>query len=118
MPLVAYYLGRPASFWIAVMAGSGRGCGSEPGSRRIPGQPASRRADLATQDARGNQYRRGRGRGRGRQRLEGLGRQLVQPRTASPIVFHSTLTGSPVRAAYAEAGMHVSTVTDVRCNPR
>jgi hypothetical protein len=40
MPVVAYYLGRPARIWITAMSGSA-GNISEPGRHRTPASPRS-----------------------------------------------------------------------------
>jgi len=96
MPVVAYYLGRPARIWITAMSGS---------ARATPANPA---ATPAARDP-----RRPRGEGRWRRPVHpqpqsvsttpgGLGQQLVhpcQPRTASPIDFRSTLTRKHVRTS-------------------
>jgi len=59
MPVVAYYLGRPAQTWIAAMSGPGNGRElvrrDIPGKTDIPGQTATRRADRPAKDTGGRQ---------------------------------------------------------------
>jgi hypothetical protein len=49
MPVVAYYLGRPARIWIAAMSGSARATPANPAAA-APGQGAIR-ASRAVKDA-------------------------------------------------------------------
>ena len=59
MPVVPYYLGRPAQVWLAAMSGPGNGRElvrrDIPGQRDTPGQPATRRAGRPTKDTGGRQ---------------------------------------------------------------
>jgi len=59
MPVVAYYLGRPARTWIAAMSGPGNGRElvrrDIPGQRDIRGQTATRGADRPAKDTGGRQ---------------------------------------------------------------
>lgn len=45
MPVVAYYLGRPAGIWIAAMSGSARATAANPTAAKSSASPACRPRD-------------------------------------------------------------------------
>jgi hypothetical protein len=77
MPVVAYYLGRPARIWIAAMSGSARAAAAKPGCHRTAASPRSA-PGRAAKDAGADQCTRSHG--RKHQPWGSLGQQLVHPR--------------------------------------
>lgn len=48
MPVVAYYLGRPAGIWIAAMSGSARATAANPTAAKSSASPAASAARRRT----------------------------------------------------------------------
>jgi hypothetical protein len=90
MPVVPYYLGPPAQAWIAAMSGSARattGNSCAATSLATGTFPASERPAVPTAQRKTQEEASPRSHGRNRQRLGGLGKPLVHPRTAAPSVL-------------------------------
>ena len=90
MPVVPYYLGRPAQAWIAAMSGPARAttensCAAA--SLATGTSPASPRPAVPTAQRKTQEEASPRSHGRNRQRLGGQGKPLVHPRTAAPSVL-------------------------------
>lgn len=93
MPVVPYYLGRPAQVWIAAMSGRARAttensCAAT--SLATGTFPASPRPAVPTAQRKTQEEASPRSHGRNRQRLGGLGKSLVHPRAAAPSVLTAT----------------------------
>jgi hypothetical protein len=80
MPVVAYYLGRPALIWIAAMSGSARAIPANPAAAAP--RPAGVRVGRAAKGAGGDQCTRSHG--RKHQPWGSLGQQLVHPVNPAP----------------------------------
>jgi hypothetical protein len=90
MPVVPYYLGRPAQAWIAAMSGPARAPtqNSRAATSLATGTfPASPRPAVPTAQRKTQEQASPRSHGRNRQRLGGLGKPPAHPRTAAPSVL-------------------------------